>query len=83
MKDKGLIVFLILSTCLFEGRNQQFTGETEDSWTSEESEGNLSEEFTQNSKGEDRKYVCAQRERHNTHRKFPWPQEFKPGTFMV
>lgn len=84
MKDKDVIVFLILCTCLFEGRNQQFAGETKDSWISEESEGNLSEEFPQNSKGEERKYVCAQREMHNTHRRFPQPQEFQPGqTFMV
>lgn len=76
-------MFLVLSTCLSEGRNQQFTGETKESRISEESEGNLSEEFTQNSKGEGRKYVGAQREKHNTHRKFPRPEEFKPGTFLV
>lgn len=87
MKDKDPIVFLILCTCLFAtlgGRNQQFPGETKDSWISEESEGNLSEEFTQNPTVKKGNMFAPKEKCTTATEKSPGrPQEFKPGTFML
>lgn len=66
-------MFLILCTCLLEGGNQQFADETKDSWISEESVGTLSEEFPQNSTGEERKYVCPKRNAQH-------PQKIPPAS---